>query len=309
LSTALPAGDEEVLQVHEALQVLAQAEPRLARWWRCAVSQAFLKPRLRRSRGRRSAPCAADWDKARLLLRVCAAGSRRRQGSRQGSRQGRPKRRRRLTTAEGQACLIDFGIAKRLDGGAEDAQRLTQEQGRVPTPHHATTEQMRGDAVGAAADVHSLEVLLYWLLTGRLPHAPARPQHAVVAGRGHPECRGAPPASQSTQDPAVAQALRGDLDTVLAKALRKRAELRHVNADALAADQPMRKCLLMRARMGQQHLPMALYDHDFVARNFSPAAGPTRPRRCWLQRRRLRPPAAPATARSKRAVHLPCSRR
>ena len=75
-----------------------------------------------------------------------------------------------LVTADGQAHLLDFGIAKLLDEAAPGEPGLTQEQGRVLTPHYASPEQIAGETITVASDVYSLGVLLYELLTGRLPY-------------------------------------------------------------------------------------------------------------------------------------------
>lgn len=73
-----------------------------------------------------------------------------------------------LVTADGQAHLLDFGIAKLRHEAAPGDLGLTLEQGRVLTPHYASPEQIRGEAITVASDVYSLGVLLYELLTGRI---------------------------------------------------------------------------------------------------------------------------------------------
>jgi serine/threonine-protein kinase len=77
-----------------------------------------------------------------------------------------------LVDAQGQAHLLDFGIAKLVDPHAGDdppASQLTQAPGRVLTPDYASPEQIRGDAIGTASDVYSLGVVFYELLTGERP--------------------------------------------------------------------------------------------------------------------------------------------
>ncbi|MEO7339227.1 MAG: serine/threonine-protein kinase, partial [Caldimonas sp.] len=137
-----------------------------------------------------------------------------------------------LVTADGQAHLLDFGIAKLLHEAAPGDLELTQEQGRVLTPRYASPEQIHGETITVAADVYSLGVLLYELLTGRLPfHAtsPAALEAAVLEGEP-------PPASGRAQDKATVRALRGEIDAILGKALRRVPALRYASVDALVQD-------------------------------------------------------------------------
>ena len=137
-----------------------------------------------------------------------------------------------LVTADGQAHLLDFGIAKLLHEAAPGDLGLTQEQGRVLTPHYASPEQIRGETITVASDVYSLGVLLYELLTGRLPFragSPAALEAAVLEGDS-------PPASSRANDKATAGALRGEIDAILGKALRRMPALRYATVDALAQD-------------------------------------------------------------------------
>jgi len=138
-----------------------------------------------------------------------------------------------LVTEDGQAHLLDFGIAKLLDSVSAD-DRLTQAGGRVLTPHYASPEQIRGDPVTVASDVYSLGVLLYELLAGAPPYAPERKslgalEEAILAAEP-------PPASGRAKDRPTAKALHGELDSILGKALRREPSLRYATADALAQD-------------------------------------------------------------------------
>jgi serine/threonine protein kinase/TolB-like protein len=71
-----------------------------------------------------------------------------------------------LVKSDGSLRLLDFGIAKQLDS---DAVSLTKTQLRPMTPAYASPEQLRGDGVGILTDVYSLGIVLYELLTGKLP--------------------------------------------------------------------------------------------------------------------------------------------
>jgi len=141
-----------------------------------------------------------------------------------------------LVSDDGQAHLLDFGIAKLLHAGDEAAteSRLTLEHGAALTPAYASPEQFRGEAVTVQSDVYSLGVMLHELLTGASPRVPTGPGllalgQAVLAGDP-------PPASSRAADAARSRALRGDLDAIVAKALRSDTRTRYASADALADD-------------------------------------------------------------------------
>jgi tetratricopeptide (TPR) repeat protein len=136
-----------------------------------------------------------------------------------------------LVTPDGQAHLLDFGIAKLLDQGAA---QHAQEHGRVLTPHYGAPEQVEGGPITVAADVYSLGVLLFELLTGRLPLASAHGDGAAWEAAVLVE---EPPlASCCAADQATRRRLRGDLDAILAKALRRDPGRRYQSADAFARD-------------------------------------------------------------------------
>ncbi len=138
-----------------------------------------------------------------------------------------------LVTAEGEVKLLDFGIAKLLEADTAEATELTQQMGRALTLRYAAPEQVLGQPVGTATDIYALGVLLYELLSGQRPYRPARDsaaalEDAVLHEQPLPPSRVAPPARRA--------ALRGDLDTIVLKALKKDPAARYPTVDALAED-------------------------------------------------------------------------
>jgi hypothetical protein len=138
-----------------------------------------------------------------------------------------------LVSADGQVHLLDFGIAKLLHEGPDDAS-ATQRLGAAMTPHYASPEQLRGEPVTVASDVYSLGIMLYELLTGERPHQPER--SGLAAWQQVVQLEEPAPASHKVADRALSRTLRGDIDAILAKALRRQPEQRYATVDALADD-------------------------------------------------------------------------
>lgn len=141
--------------------------------------------------------------------------------------------------ASGEPSLLDFGIAKLIDEA--DAQgistALTRLTGRGFTLGYCAPEQITGEPAGVAADVFSLGVVLYELLAGVLPFAGegrAALEHAIVHTTAPALSKAL--ASPNPAQPADAALARGDLEAIVAKALRKNPADRYPSVGALAAD-------------------------------------------------------------------------
>ena len=137
-----------------------------------------------------------------------------------------------LVTQLGQVKLLDFGIAKLLETTTPAEQTKTGE--RLLTPEYASPEQIRGEPVTPASDVHALGVLLHRLLTGRRPftrkaRTPYELEQAILDEEPTQP-------SDVVTGSAERQRLRGDLDAIVLSALRKRPEDRYADAGAMAAD-------------------------------------------------------------------------
>jgi len=141
-----------------------------------------------------------------------------------------------LVTEEGRVKLLDFGIAKLLSAEAAltEETALTRFAGRALTLNYAAPEQVLGQPISTAADTYSLGVMLFELMSGERPYRVLRDsrsalEDAIVNAE-------IPAPSSVTANKATARILRGDLDTIILKALRKQPEQRYETAAALADD-------------------------------------------------------------------------
>ncbi|HEY6184801.1 MAG TPA: protein kinase [Terriglobales bacterium] len=158
-----------------------------------------------------------------------------------------------LVRNDGQVKLLDFGIAKLLEDETHPAAtQLTGEGVRAMTPECAAPEQLRGGPITTATDVYALGVLLYVLLTGQHPTGsaptttsdlvkaivekdPPRPSDIVVSGDPRPEII-VNASRRSISAQKLRRLLRGDLDTIVAKALKKEPAERYSSVTAMADD-------------------------------------------------------------------------
>ena len=146
-----------------------------------------------------------------------------------------------LVTKEAEPKLLDFGIAKLLDPETSMAGEQTMTFAAAMTPDYASPEHLRGETVTTATDTYSLGVLLYELLTGQRPYRvntrradeimrivcetePAKPSVAVLRSEN------------STSKIQRAKLLRGDLDNIVLKAMRKEPQRRYASVEQFSED-------------------------------------------------------------------------
>ena len=157
---------------------------------------------------------------------------------------------------DGSVKLLDFGIAKLLEeeAGTGEATALTREGGSVLTPEFAAPEQVTGGVVTTATDVHALGTLLYLLLTGKHPSeavlsSPADLVRAIVdteprrlsdtvidTKASTSEALTKDAAIRGTTPEGLRRILKGDLDTIVARALKKNPQERYASVTAFAGD-------------------------------------------------------------------------
>ncbi|MEO8673867.1 MAG: serine/threonine-protein kinase, partial [Tahibacter sp.] len=151
-----------------------------------------------------------------------------------------------IVDSAGLPRLIDFGIAKQLDASVIRAEEETAHAQRYFSPVNAAPEQVRGDRVAVTCDVYQLGTVLYELLSGAAvfdlkgktaaqieavicEHLPKSPSAAAAGDQAARSRRVA-----SSQ--VLARALRGDLDAIVLRALRKEPASRYASVEQFADD-------------------------------------------------------------------------
>ncbi len=163
-----------------------------------------------------------------------------------------------LVTPEGVPKLLDFGIAKLLKPEMMATMvNATRAEDRVMTPAYASPEQVRGEPITTASDVYSLGVVLFEIFTGRRPYRvksatahelarviceeePDKPSTAIAkTDRGTPQQPSRMETlshHRSTEPDRLERRLKGDLDNILLKAMRKEPQRRYASVEQFSED-------------------------------------------------------------------------
>ena len=167
-----------------------------------------------------------------------------------------------LVAKDGTPKLLDFGIAKLSDAEGAATAGLTRDGAVIMTPANAAPEQISGRNITTATDVYGLGLLLYVLLSGLRAYetdglTPAEAARVIAQetapgpSRRLAEKKAAArerrdsvateelekiAADRSTSPDRLQRQLRGDLDVIALKALRKEPERRYRSANAMADD-------------------------------------------------------------------------
>lgn len=164
-----------------------------------------------------------------------------------------------MVKTDGTVKLLDFGIAKGLNHNHMlEGQAPVTKTGLLPlTPAYASPEQVKGESVTTTSDIYQLGVVLYELLTGCPPYevtgrtpseieqiiceqAPTRPSTAVTKINVDDKNESIPPvekgSAQTLELRTLQKKLKGDLDTIILKAMRKEPGRRYNSAQQFAED-------------------------------------------------------------------------
>jgi eukaryotic-like serine/threonine-protein kinase len=142
-----------------------------------------------------------------------------------------------LVTDDGTVKLLDFGLARLLESDREAAAGLTLTERRWMTPEYAAPEQVRGQPATTSTDVYQLGVVLFELATGTLPFGRRGGSLHDLEGavlEKEPELPSAAAGRERTKE--MQRRLRGDLDAVMLRAMRKEPERRYDSVAAFADD-------------------------------------------------------------------------
>ncbi len=133
-----------------------------------------------------------------------------------------------LIEDDGRLKLLDFGIAKLVGDERDGLDETLMTAAGAMTPHYASPEQIRGEAVTPLTDVYSMGVLLYELLAGQRPYD--------IQTRRPTEIEKIICLSEPLPPLPSARGREGDLNSIVAKAMHKEAARRYQSAGQLADD-------------------------------------------------------------------------
>ena len=168
-------------------------------------------------------------DRLRLFLKVCAAVAAAHQYL-VVHRDLKPGNI--LVTADGEPKLLDFGIAKLID--VEAGLQQTATANIFLTPMYTSPEILRGQPATIGSDIYSLGVILYEMLAGRRPFDVSRLSPAALVEAVTEKDPALP--SSACADQKLKTALRGDLDSIVLKALARNLDERYHSVAQLADD-------------------------------------------------------------------------
>lgn len=152
---------------------------------------------------------------------------------------------------QGSVKLLDFGIAKILEDSPQIDEPVTRTGLFLMTPEYASPEQINGGTITTATDVYALGLLLCELMTGSLPYdvsgknpieigsvvsdtSPVKPSSIIGSKKSGHESR--PVHQEGINNKQLKKRLKGDIDNIVLKALRKEPERRYGSADQLLQD-------------------------------------------------------------------------
>ncbi|HLJ44425.1 MAG TPA: protein kinase [Bryobacteraceae bacterium] len=158
-----------------------------------------------------------------------------------------------MLTESGDVKIMDFGIARVLG-----AARMTREGRMVGTLEYVSPERVRGKETDVRSDIYSLGVVLYEMLSGRLPFE-SDSEYELM--KGHLEVAPPPMASLGRQVPPI-------IESLMMRALAKAPEARYQSCAEFAA--AMRACL----QQPMPEYPPAVEPHQAKATRFEAAAVP-----------------------------------
>ena len=174
-----------------------------------------------------------------------------------------------IVNSKGEPKLLDFGISKLISESESPEGKGTVTSLGMLTPNYASPEQFRGETVSTSTDVYSLGVILYELLTGVLPYQitgkrpdevaravietnPQKPSEAVISYQLSVISNQSSSGNSASKDQRRTEEnhgktnpkskiqnlklLRGDLDNILLKALRKEPARRYLSVEQFSED-------------------------------------------------------------------------